>query len=573
MKPLGAHRTGEMNTMSQIEVETIIAAQSTVAVQELLALHAANPEQLEARLAAAIADRLDGLKQETRNDLLKSQQGSDRLQDMAVNDILSDMLDPARQVTAAGLDGTQTAALNDVTKSRAEEQALRDQRTADIIQQGMNEVVGCLGTFVSYQDQRSMREDQLKQLGVDGTVELIRSLTHEGPLDEQLRAMSNDLDARVAAHQINPAAEQAIVAGLNYPDMSSMRDLLDQIAGVGDALAKLKREQEDAFSWDRNGTVMRLELERKELVFDARLAMGLLQREAEAPGGAEIAERTRTRRISPVDDAPLVPGSATFDLAVKEVSDAVKSAVLNLADLRESVEHHAESRLSMVYASLDQIAGLRDANLVTKDEPVMVGGPAIYQLGKGSRAELTEAAHEIPAQIYIGIDEAQFRRLSPDERIHYRLDQRISDDSDLATLARFQAGATNVVPGFVNDVDSLWEAKGLRAALQSGVEELIKQDTADLQALNQAYEIFRAEAAKALDSVRDYYSAQLEGGTRTTRDAARSPSPDEIKIRLDIVEDYQRMLGQLDAERSRDLMHEWIARSERFSKGPEAGSR
>jgi hypothetical protein len=532
--------------MLELEIEAVSIAQSVEIAQQLQALQTASPQQLESRVAAAIGEKLDGMRQDVRAAVLQSEQATDRLIDMALNAVLGEMLDPTRQVTAGGLDETQAAALNDVTKSLAEEQGLRDWRAAEITRQGTDALSNCQNAVTTYSYQMILRQEQLKQLGVDGTVELIRSLSASP--SEQWRAVVNDLNACTAPRE----TEKAVVEGLNRPGLSTVQDLQDQIARTGVALAQLKREQEAAFDWGRTGAIMQCEQERNALVFDARLALGLLQSQA---GASETAERART---SPTVDAPLVPGSAGFDLLAKEVFDAAKSAALNLSSLSEAVAHHAEGRLSTVYAVLDQIVGAKREALIDKNEPVFVGGPAVYQLGTGSRADQTEAAHELPAQIYIGIDEAQFRCKSADERSGFRLDSRITDDRDLAALARFQAAATNVLPAVVNDVDGLWEGRGLRQALQTAIEELIKHDAANRQTLDEAYETFRVAAGEALDSARDYY-------------LSAKPS-DDVRAELAVVELYRQTLEQIDAARARDLMFDWIERSQRFSKGPEHGS-
>jgi hypothetical protein len=543
--------------MMELEVETVGVVERTDVVQQLLALQVTDLQQLQIRLASAIADKLDGLRDEMRADEIATQHATGRLIEMAVNDVLSNMLDPARQVTAAGLDGTEISALNDVTKSRAEEQALRDQRTAEVIQKAAETALTCLSIRDSYADQIRERDEQINRLGAAGSVDLLRALA-ASPFEEQLRALQIDLDARNAASEAARAAEKAIVDSLNRPGLSTVQDLVDKIAIVGDSLEPLKRAQEATFDWERSCAIIQLEQMQNALLFDARLAMGLLQRAGDATAGAEIVEPTGRARISPLGAALLVPGTAVEDLVTKETHDAVKAAVLNLSSLSEVVEHHAEGRLATAYAVLDQIAGRLDANPIDKDTPVFVGGPAVYQLGKGSRADLTEAAHELPGQVYIGIDETEFRRRSANDTSGYRLDNWISDDSDLAALARFQASATNVLPAFVNDVDSLWEDRGLRQALQTAIEELIKGDSVNLRALEQAYETFRVEADKALDSARDYYSAM---------------PPDDVKLKLEVVDGYRCMLDQVDANRARDLMFEWIERSKRFSRGPEAGPR
>jgi hypothetical protein len=549
--------------MMEVEVETIAVVERTDIAQQLLALQVTDIQQLETRIAAAIADRLDGLRESTRADLMASQQATDRLTEMALTQALSEMLDPTRQVTAGGLDATESSALDDVTKSRAAEQALRDQRTAEIVQNAVEGALNCLSTRDAFADQLRERSEQIIQLGAAGTVDLLRSLG-ASPLEEQLQTLQVALDARNAASEAARVAEKAIVderaivVGLNRPGISTVQDLMDKIALAGDSLDLLTRKQEVVFDWERSCAIIQLEQMQNALLFDVRLAMGLLHRAEEASAGAQIVEPTGRARISPVGDESLVPGTAAGDLVAKEIRDGAKAAVLNQSSLSELVEYHAEGRFAAVYGVLDQIAGMKDANLVKQGDPAFVGGPATYQLGKGSRADMTEAAHELPAQVYVGIGEDQFSRLAAYERSAFRLDKRISDDSDLATLARFQAAGTNVVPAFVNDVDSVCEERGLRRALQTAIETLIDQDSANLRALEQAYEVFRAEAAKALDSARDYYNTM---------------PADEAKRQLEVVDSYRRMLDQVDANRARDLMFEWIEQSKRFSRGPESGSR
>jgi hypothetical protein len=551
--------------MMEIEVETIAVVEHTDIAQELLALQVTDMQQLETRIAAAVADRLDGLREATRTDLMASQQATDRLIEMAVTQALSEMLDPTRQVTAGGLDGTESSALDDVTKSRAAEQALRDQRTTEIVQKAMEATLNCLSTRDAFADQLRERSEQIIQLGTAGTIDLLRSIGAV-PLEEQLQTLQVTLDVRNAASEAAQAAERAaaqaaeraIVVGLNRPGLSTVQDLVDKIALASDSLDVLSKKQEVESDWERSCAIMQLEQMQNALLFDVRLAQGLLHRAEEAFSGAEIVEPTGRARISPVGDGSLAPGTAAGDLVAKEIRDGVKTALLNLSSLTEVVEYHAEGRFAAVYGVLDQISGMMDANLVQQGDSAYVGGPAVYQLGKGSRTDMTEAAHDLPAQVYIGIGEDQFSSLSAYQRSVFRLDNRISDDSDLATLARFQAAATNVVPAFVNDVDSVCEGRGLRRALQTAIEALIEEDSANLCAAKQAYEVFRAEAAKALDSARDYYSAM---------------PADEAKLQLEVVDSYRRMLDQIDANRARDVMFEWIDQSKRFSRGPESGSR
>jgi len=59
--------------MMELEVETVGVVERTDVVQQLLALQVTDLQQLQIRLASAIADKLDGLRDEMRADEIATQ--------------------------------------------------------------------------------------------------------------------------------------------------------------------------------------------------------------------------------------------------------------------------------------------------------------------------------------------------------------------------------------------------------------------------------------------------------------------------------------------------------------------
>ena len=72
---------------------------------------------------------------------------------------------------------------------------------------------------------------------------------------------------------------------------------------------------------------------------------------------------------------------------------------------------------------------LREQGRVAADSAVTIAG-AVYQLGKGSVLEDTNAAHKLPGQVYIGVDPDRFASMTQDERRACRLDSLLEYDTE-----------------------------------------------------------------------------------------------------------------------------------------------
>jgi pyrimidine deaminase RibD-like protein len=132
-----------MRDLQIAEVTAIRPAADTL--QQLLSMKMAEPQELNARLVAAVEHQIN-VQQDAQGEALRDQRVANRIVEAAVDQVITELLDPTRRVTASGLDESMAAALNDVTKTLSEEAA--------------NTMERCRAAITMFQDQMNGR-DQL----------------------------------------------------------------------------------------------------------------------------------------------------------------------------------------------------------------------------------------------------------------------------------------------------------------------------------------------------------------------------------------------------------------------------
>jgi hypothetical protein len=271
-------------------------------------------------------------------------------------------------------------------------------------------------------------------------------------------------------------------------------------------------------------------------------------------------QRERPRRVSPFE-SELEPAGADFHLAKTEVFEAVRAEILKMDNLVEAVELHAEGRLRTAIAVLELVDHLKEQGMVETGNPVAVGG-ALFQLGKGCQLEDSEAAHKLAGQIYIGIDQDTLAKLNEEQRRQYRLDTLLQSDAELESLARVLAASTTVLPSYVNNVDSLWESKGLRDALEQSLSQLIAKEAANADSVEQTFEMFRAGAMEALELASAHNEAKLRQleAQRIEADAVQQGLQEAHLARMqEVIDLYKTVLAETDANEARISLQQWLA--------------
>ncbi len=298
--------------------------------------------------------------------------------------------------------------------------------------------------------------------------------------------------------------------------------------------------------------------------YDSRVAQALsADEEVSARARRQIEQadsddvRARPARRAPVDEIP-PDTTAAFHLLKTDVFEVVRNEIVKMDSLVEAITLHAEARLRNALTVLELVDTLKQQGVIERGTPVVVGG-ALFQLGKGSREDDTEAAHKLAGQVYIGVDQATLATLDEEQRRPYRLDTLLQGDAELEMLARIQAASTSVLPSCVNKVDSLCESKEFRDAFEQAVAQLVDQDNWNHAAVAQAYETFRAGAISALEDARTHVAAQLDAERAAADRAAESLRSAQLQRREEVIAAYDIVMRQTDADRAHALMQDWLA--------------
>jgi hypothetical protein len=438
--------------------------------------------------------------------------------------------------------------------------------------------------------------------------ETARRLAANAP-DLRADDLRSSLEANDAFRLDKEAAERRVLQSLNSGYPATMAGLAAELARLNNDLAA-RRARPEEFNLEES---IRLREQGQQMELDLHLAAGLLRQESAialeatrqaaealcqfqqglAQKGIEpaiardllerFAQRADERLIAYVAQEPTDPRRAVlWSLSEEpEVREAARRHVdcalgrqdpwRGEPDLQRSqpdlaylhtVEFHGQNRLETVAKVFELVSALKESGAIRPDDAILTGG-AQFQLGEGSLLDRTAAAHKLPGQILLGLAPEENGSPTPaiDPRPNVRLDDLVPRREDELRLAvRGWFATTTELPLHVNAVDSLWEGKGLREAFRGAVEYVVQQprEADRLAVLTEAYQRFREDALAALDFAREHNEAQLRALQRAEPSPAQDPrtlTPDDRLQMRQVLDEYQRMLQEIDFEKLRTLVH------------------
>jgi hypothetical protein len=463
------------------------------------------------------------------------------------------------------------------------EQVLAERRTAQIadaevaagvttidrveVAEVEQEVVETIDTF---REEMAARSQELGKLSPDELAQVIgglvevqnrEQLAEPGDglaraqcVDEQWQSLQGRLGEDVAQQRdalallaLDPARPGAVdIAG-------QAADLAAQLRDVDGRLEQLRAEQRNQWSPERHESIVELDHRGSQLAVDVQLAMVSLEKDVarqldECRGALEAARQlvpdgstaalryeAALERLAPgyQPPAPAEPAGR-----VSPWGRDLERSVCNDAYLK-TVDVHASLRQETVWKVLEVVADLKQSGVIAPEDPVGIAR-ASFHLGSGSLAERTDAAHKLPGQLTIGLEQAKLADTGLAER--FRLDSLVPAAEDvLKQSVRGWFGTTTVTDLYVNAVDSLWEKKGLGEAFRAAVQDLVREPvTTDRQAaLDQAYTRFREDALAALERARAHNDDEL-------RDLRKCPPTEDVHPRTLTVADRENMRLVLD---------------------------
>jgi hypothetical protein len=373
-------------------------------------------------------------------------------------------------------------------------------------------------------------------------------------VDEQWQSLQGRLQEDVARQRDALALLALDRARPGAADLTSPApDLAAELRDVDGRLEELRAEQRNEWNPDRHESIVELDHRGSQLAVDVQVAMVSLETDVarqldECRGALEAARQlvpdgstaalryeVALERLAPGYQPP-EPGEAPG--RVSPWGRELERSVCNDAYLK-TVDVHASLRQETVWKVLEVVADLKQSGLVAPEDPVGIAR-ASFHLGSGSLAERTDAAHKLPGQLTIGLDQA--RLTDPGLAERFRLDNLVPAAEDvLRQSVRGWFGTTTVTDLYVNAVDSLWEKKGLGEAFRSAVQDLVRQppDGDRQAALDQAYARFQEAALAALERARAHNEDEL-------RDLRRRPPTEDPHPRTLTIEDRENMRVVLD---------------------------
>jgi hypothetical protein len=128
-------------------------------------------------------------------------------------------------------------------------------------------------------------------------------------------------------------------------------------------------------------------------------------------------------------------------------------------------------------------------------------GPAEVQLQRGSAAQDTQAAHNMPCNIKLD-----------GRNVWEWIPESLPTASLLRKTVAGWFGSTVVLPSAVNKCDSLWEARGLKDALANALRQIVPRHVQPAGAaadLTAAFELFRQGSRTALADAQAHNRAKL----------------------------------------------------------------
>lgn len=208
------------------------------------------------------------------------------------------------------------------------------------------------------------------------------------------------------------------------------------------------------------------------------------------------------------------------------------SQVTTVLSGEAGIRAHADIRAEKVVQALVVVYYLRLYNQLQRSATVDVQAAAV-QLQTGSKADVTQAAHNMPCNIKLG-------------------GRSVWDWIPLSTpngqLLRHTVagwfGSTVVLPSAVNKCDSLWEHRGLKDALANALQRIVADPTPGSTpnaALSTAFEAFRQRSRIALVDAQAHIRGKL----------AVEKNPDkqhELGAMSTILNLYSQELGQFSPE-------------------------
>lgn len=229
----------------------------------------------------------------------------------------------------------------------------------------------------------------------------------------------------------------------------------------------------------------------------------------------------------------------------KPAAASIRSNADLTPHLQFQAADHEGNRLETVAEVLALIAILRRQEVLTGREVVSVEG-AVYQFGKGIRADSTHAAHCLPG--HLAFNALPFQTMA--EWNPARLHARGIKPLPLASKLRNLCGRTDVVDETVNKTDSALEmmanGRGLKPLLGRVVGEVVH----DPRLLPSAtWDVARAVAAEALANYRrgatQLCQARIGELAARTGTGATPANDEERKARYGtaVAQVYLRILG------------------------------
>jgi hypothetical protein len=555
--------TIDTNTASRLEVEDLATRATDVVdiVREQLARRASDLDLLtdseltdvmrsmllDHSMTAAVDAHAAGLEQQAVDERAAIERISE-----ALTDRYPDLADHVADVVAGSVTADEACELAlDIlgcdASSIAELAARADDEALDEHVRQAAAFDACLA--MTYADHLLAEQAHAARCALEADAQQLPVNSQEGKTVDALVAIGEQLvDQPAPVHEAVEAYYHVLAAGDSHVAARAVVDqlLAAQDQSLLDYLVTLREERRN----DR--LVERALSEDPDVRAHAR-------RQIEQ-SGTEL-EGQRHRRISPLTDNCVDPGHLEFHLATAQAADAFNAALLQRQDVGAAVDLHAETRMRDIYTVLHLVGELRDQGRIAPDSPVTIAG-AVYQLGKGSDLDDTNAAHRMPGQIYLGVDRDELVLKTADQREAYRLDSLLAYDSELQTLARFEAAVTTILPRYVNNADSAWEAAGLRDALSAAIDQLLDPKTTTT--VTEAYETFRTNAAAALAAARiDNEAAYARLEAARAADTALSLIEQQQLRTIMVLDQYREILAVMDAQRAHDDLQAWIATIER----------